>query len=267
MTHQLHSRFPPRPRAQILTSLDTELESFTHASPELLRQRALLQRVDTKFILPRDTLPRVLAGVQGRYALLTAAGATAAVYRTLYFDTEQYLCIREHHRGRRPRYKIRIRHYADRELSFLEIKKKTSANRTVKMRKPIPFLQEDLGEEERQFINDNTPIPASTLRPSLRTDFRRITLIGLDTMERATFDLDLHFGGAPGGADFPGAVIAEIKQDRFSARSSVMLALRQAGVLPVSVSKYCTAATLLLPAVPMNRYLPKLRSLRRVSCD
>ena len=243
------------------------LAQFSEATVELLEQRALQKRVDTKFILDFDALRRVLGQVRDHYGLLTAEGATAAQYKTLYFDTSNYDCLREHHRGRRPRHKIRIRHYLDRKLSYLEIKNKTNANRTIKARQEIPFMQESIGSEERDFIDQHNPIAAESLRPSLRTDFHRITLVGLDTMERATFDLDLSFQESSRDARIPGAVIAEIKQDRFRARSPIMLALRQAGVLPESISKYCTAATLLLPSVPMQRYLPKIRSFRKMLHD
>ncbi len=243
------------------------LSRFPEANVELLERRALQKRVDTKFILDFDALRQVLGQVRDHYGLLTAEGASAAQYKTLYFDTPNYDCLREHHRGRRPRHKIRIRHYLDRKLSYLEIKNKTSANRTIKARQEIPFLQESIGSTERDFINQHNPIAAESLRPSLRTDFHRITLVGLDTMERATFDLDLSFQESSRDARIPGAVIAEIKQDRFRARSPIMLALRQAHVLPESISKYCTAATLLLPSLPMQRYLPKIRSLRRMLHD
>ena len=240
-----------------------ELTEFAQATPELLQERGLQRRVDTKFILPLDNLRSVLADVRKDYGLLTADGAAEALYKTLYFDTANYRCLREHHRGQRPRHKIRIRHYLDRKLTFLEIKKKTNAGRTVKTRQSIEFLRESLGSSDRDFIDMHSPIPADTLRQSLRTDFHRVTLLGLETMERVTFDVDLCLAGS----DFPGAVIAEIKQERFSARSPVMLALRRARVLPVSVSKYCTAGALHLRSLRMNRYLPRVRSLRRVCRD
>ena len=255
------------PSSQLPRWLPETLGQFSDVSPELLAQRALQKRVDTKFILDCDALRQVLDQVKEHYGLLTAEGATAAQYKTLYFDTLNYDCLREHHRGRRPRHKIRIRHYLDRKLSYLEIKNKTNANQTVKARQQIPFLQEAIGEGEREFIDEHNPIAAEALRPSLRTDFHRITLVGLETMERATFDLDLSFQKSSEDARLPGAVIAEIKQDRYRARSPIMLALRQARVLPESISKYCTAATLLLPSVPMQRYLPKVRSLRNMLRD
>lgn len=243
------------------------LERFPVASAELLNDRALLKRVDTKFILGHSAFQNVLDDIRNDYALLIAEGASSARYKTLYFDTKDFLCVREHNRGRRPRHKIRIRHYLDRKLTFLEVKKKTNTDRTVKARKQIAFRQEKLGTTELEFINEHNPIAANDLIPSLRTDFQRVTLLGLESMERVTFDLDLCFSKAANDANLPGVVIAEIKQDRFRSRSPVMLALRKGRVSPISISKYCTAATLLLPSIRMHRYSAKVRSLRKAYHD
>ena len=59
-------------------------------------------------------------------------------------------------------------------------------------------------------------------------------------------------------------MIVEIKQQRFQPRSPIMMALRAARIFPVSVSKYCTAAALLLPEVRMNNYKDTLRALERI---
>ena len=190
-----------------------------------------------------------------------------AAYRTLYFDTPDHWCLREHHRGRRPRYKIRVRHYLDRDLSFLEVKRKTSADTTVKERRAISYQEEQLAADDKAFINTHSPIEAGGLVAGLRTNFGRITLVGLDTEERATFDVQLSFGGPRGQATLPGVVVAEVKQHRFMARSPVMLALRQSGIRPASMSKYCTAAMLLLPEISLNRFRPTLRALRQTCHD
>jgi len=238
---------------------------FRDVGKDLLSQRALLKRVDTKFILRKEQLEKVLALTKPHFGLLRAGTQAVAQYRTLYFDSDDYLCLREHHRGRRPRHKIRIRHYLDRKLSFLEVKRKTSADQTVKVRQPLSFMAEQLGAEEKAFVDLHNPISASRLQPSLRTDFDRITLVGVDTVERATFDVHLNVKGEDGQAELPQLVIAEIKQERFMPRSPLMMAFRHAGLRPTSLSKYCAAGLLLLESVPMPRYRRLLRSIRKQS--
>ena len=240
---------------------------FSEATEDQLRGRLLQRRVDTKFILGTGALSRVLSSLPDHYGILQANGKPVAQYRTLYFDTHEFHCLREHHRGKRPRHKIRIRHYPDRHLSFLEVKRKTNKGITVKERSPIPFGQESLSEENRSFVDAHCPIASDSLVPGLRTAFGRITLVGLQTPERATFDLQLQFEGNEGTVQLPGAVIAEVKQPRYMPRSPVMLALRQAGFRPTPVSKYCTAATLLMPEIPLQLFRPILRSLEAANHD
>jgi hypothetical protein len=241
----------------------SSLGAFPPASDSLLSQRGLQHRVEAKFLMRVDGLAKVLSAVKEHCAILLAGGEPVAEYRTLYLDTEERLCLKEHHRGRRPRYKVRIRHYPDRERSFLEVKRKTSADATVKARRSLAYGQETLCTEDRSFVDANSPIPSSALVPSLRTDFRRITLLSLHTMERTTFDLDLRMSSECENAAFPGLVIAENKQDRRRPRTPMMLALRSIAA-PVSVSKYCSAGALLLPSLRMGLYRPKLRTMRRL---
>ncbi len=240
---------------------------FREATTDLLRGRLLQRRVDTKFILGTGALSRVLSSLRDHYGILQASGEPVAWYRTLYFDTPEFLCLREHHRGRRPRHKVRVRHYPDRQLSFLEVKQKTQKGITEKERVPIPFREESLSEENHAFVNAHSPIASEVLVPGLRTAFGRIQLVGLQTLERATFDVQLQFEGHSGTAEIPGAVIAEVKQPRYMPRSPVMLALRREGLRPTRVSKYCTAATLLMPEIPLQLFRPILRSLEAASHD
>lgn len=240
------------------------LARFPLVSRELLASRALLKRTDTKYVLGLQQLEALLPRLIGDYGVLLANGERVARYRSLYFDTPDLRCLRDHHRGRRPRHKVRIRHYLDRGLTYLEIKKKTNANKTDKRRRKIGFLAGWLSSEERRFVDEHLPLGASALIPSAWTNFRRITLVGLHTMERVTIDMDLSFEGDGESAALPGVVIAEVKQESFQPRSPIVLALRSSGIRPLSLSKYCTAAALLFENIRMPRFVPKLRGVRKV---
>jgi len=234
------------------------------ASLELIQQRALQRRVDTKQIMARASLEDVFTGLEQDYALVMSSKRRRATYRNLYFDTDNHLCLREHHRGRRPRYKVRIRHHVDRSLSFLEIKEKRHGGITKKYRKPLPFMQEDLDAESLSFIETHCPLPARSLYPSMRIAFERITLVGCDLPERVTFDSRVCFSKADDTpTPWSHGVIVEIKQERYKPRSPIMLALRRARAQSVSISKYCTGAYLLLPDVKMNLYKDRFRFIRR----
>jgi len=240
------------------------IEGYARATLELLAERALLRRVDTKFIVGLEDVAKVLRIVDNDYALLLAAERPIARYRTLYYDSPNYQSLVDHDRGRRPRYKVRVRHYVDRKLSYLEIKKKTNANRTQKVRREIPFLRDHLTGEDRQLADERSNLPGADLIPTLWTDFDRITLVGLRTKERVTVDLSLRFEGRGKSAGFPQLAVVEVKQARFSPRSPIMLALRGIGARPLAMSKYCTAATMLLPCVSMRRYRSRVRAIGRM---
>ena len=114
------------------------------ASLALIEQRALQKRVDTKQVVARAAFEDVFARLADHYAVILSTEKQEAVYRNVYFDTPDHLCLHEHHRGRRPRFKVRIRHHVDRSLSFLEIKERRHGGITHKHRRVLPFLQEEL---------------------------------------------------------------------------------------------------------------------------
>jgi hypothetical protein len=228
-----------------------------------MRGTALQRRFDTKFVLNARHLPELLALLQPDYSLLSAQGIALARYRTLYFDAPGYASVIAHHRGRRPRTKVRIRHHVDRKLSFLEVKLKTGAERTDKARHALPFGCEELDADAQAFLAGQGLSEPSSLKPSLRTDFDRITLIGR-ARERVTLDVGLSFSGGGGEEAFAGLCIVEVKQARVMSRSPVVLALRRCGARRRRISKYCTAASVLLPELRLGRFKPVLRDARRV---
>lgn len=255
-----------KPAAVIWLAEHLEGLGFAAASRDLVAQRSLQRRADTKFLLGIDQLQEILATRVQDFALVRANGIAFANYSNLYFDTEDYRCLHDHHRGRRDRYKVRVRHHIDRKLSSLEIKCKTRADLTVKVRTELPFAQEAFGHEHREFIEDNSPLTFESVQPALRVDFCRLTLVSKEFEERATFDVWLRFWGSGRQVPLPDRlVVCEIKQPRFQARSPLMLALRQQGIRPFRLSKYCAAASYLWPQIRLNRFRPFARTIERAA--
>ncbi len=146
------------------------------------------------------------------------------------------------------------------------MKHKTAAERTVKWRRARAFQQNELSDTDRDFVASRHPAGRAPLKSILWTNFRRVTLLGLRSEERVTIDLDIRFQREGDQRSLEDAVIVEVKQDRFRARSPIMLALRGRGIRPMAISKYCTAACLLLSDARVKRYLPRLQALRRAQC-
>lgn len=239
---------------------------FAPASAELRDARDLLRRVDTKFLATRREALDVLAGLAGDYAALAVPTGNLATYKSLYFDTADLRCFHDHRRGRRLRHKIRIRHYPDRLLSFLEVKTKRNEVITDKRRVPIPFREEWLGASEQAFLRQGLDLPVDSLRPVMRIDFLRLSLVALHRAERVTADFALTAEGLDGARwGFGDLVVIEVKQAPFCVRTPVMRGLSRHGLREGSMSKYTVATALMRPELRRNRLLPDLRRIERMS--
>jgi len=203
---------------------------------------SLLDRQDTKVVLPIEKLPGIIERLSPYYRVLETDGGKINQYHSLYYDTEDWESYREHHNQRKNRYKIRYRSYVDSDLNFFEIKHKTNKNRTVKTRIKTDAIKTQLGLPESNLLIDNTPLNPFEFKPVIWVNYKRITLVSNDYTERVTIDFDIEFEryntrNTPIGS--PGLAIIEIKQERFNRKSVALRTLHQERIFPIRVSKYC----------------------------
>ncbi|MCA9577847.1 MAG: polyphosphate polymerase domain-containing protein [Polyangiales bacterium] len=246
---------------------DSPAAWLTHlpsASPSLLAQRSLMQRVDTKFAFHARELESVLTGLGGHYAVVRVGTQPMDRYETTYFDTAELTLFHQHLRDRRPRFKVRVRHYLGRQLSYLEVKRKDASGTTQKWRRPLSFGEAELSPESARFLGEVCPVPAHELRATACTNFDRIMLVGTDTLERVTLDLHVDLVAGTRARRLADVVIGEVKQDRQRWQTPVMACLRAHHIRPLSISKYCAATALLVDGARVQRYRPRLRELHRV---
>jgi hypothetical protein len=241
------------------------LDGFEAVSPELLANRDLLQRTDTKYLLPRRSLPELLGYLDRDYRILHVGEQPSALYLTQYLDTPSYELFHDHRRGKRLRFKVRLRHYPDRRLTYLEVKGKCDSGGTRKWRRPLAYLCDQLSLDDLQFVSAQVPLGGAPLTPALANQFRRITLVGIDLPERITLDMDLKFENDEGSHSLGGVLVVEVKQSRLFRRSPVVQALARCRALPGSTSKYCVGTMLLRPELRHNRLRPTLARIERVS--
>lgn len=246
---------------------DAELQALGQvqdATPGLLEQRLLQHRIDRKFVMPRRQLPALVAALAEGHRLLRANGAPAASYSTCYFDTADRQMYEEHRLGRLPRFKVRVRHQLERELTFLEVKRKTQDGRTLKARLARPFRDTRIDADAATFIGDHSPFSADALLPQLWIEFRRATLLSAQNEERLTIDWDFEFRSSDRIEQWPHVAIVEIKQPRFESSSPAIEVLRQMGIRETGVSKYCVGTVLLAP-VRDDTFKPALRLIEQLS--
>lgn len=238
------------------TQIDALIDQFAPISLAEMDAVALLNRIDTKYMLTPEQLLRVLGGLCDEYRVLSVNGVRLNHYYTLYFDTPAFTLYHHHHNGGQNRYKVRLRSYVESQLAFLEVKLKNNKGRTVKSRLRIADLIPQLDQHMQTFLQVALPFDSSLLEPKLWNRFVRITLVSKTQVERLTLDLDLSFGAADASSHFPQLAIAEVKQDGVSRQSHFVQQMRSLHVSQLSFSKYCIGAALHYPHLKQNNFKP-----------
>ena len=244
--------------------LTTALSDLQIASSDLLASRALQKRVDDSYICSASELRDLLQLLSPHFHLVLSNDARWATYETMYFDTPDYSFFHQHRRGRRPRHKVRVRHYVERDLCFLETKTKDRYDVTTKHRKPRPSRRFDLDDEDLEVVRDAIG-DVDELRQASFIRFTRVTLVGVEYEERFTIDFDIESTVGENSNVFHNVAVVEIKQPRFDARSPGVLALRELKIRPHSMSKYCSSMAALSSVDKTGKFLPTLRELERRS--
>jgi len=239
-------------------------------SLEDAREAGLMDRTDTKYLLPERLLPELLEGVRDRYMLQVVAGKGAGRYHTVYYDTPGLDMYLMHHNGKLNREKIRVRTYVDSAISFLEVKRKTNKGRTMKERMPVvPGALEQLAawEGATEFMDARAGYAPENLLPQIRNQFWRATLVRKDKMERITIDWGLNFAHCQTGrsAEVHGLVVVELKRDGRDADSLMASLLSGYHIRPQGMSKYCLGTVLTNSEAKNNRYKTKLRHIHKLT--
>lgn len=214
---------------------------------------SLMKRVDTKFILKESQLLEVLSKLYDDYKILQIDQERLMKYSTLYFDSQNKKCFKDHHNGKLNRYKIRMRKYLVSDICFLEIKKKNNLGITNKIRRQIKDFETNLTTESKEFIT-NSNINNLLLEPSLYNNFSRMTFVNKSEAERLTIDVDLSFSFGAKEKKFDKLVVIEIKQEGKRLNTTINRVLKSMSILPTNFSKYCIGISNTLDNIKSNRF-------------
>jgi hypothetical protein len=246
-----------------MTDFSSALQRFHPITLEEMDSVRLMNRTDTKFMIGVEQLERLLKNLGPNYQILEVQGMRINRYKTLYFDTPDFLCYRLHHSGKRNRFKIRKREYMESHVAFLEYKEKTNRGRTIKSRIKLGEMADSLNEHENSFIDERTHRHLD-YEPKLWNSFGRITLVDTAVGERLTIDTDIAFEMGGRKACVPELVIIEVKRDENSGVSEVLRQLKHQLVRPESMSKYCLGVALLYPEMKSNNFKQKLLKIEKI---
>lgn len=249
---------PLRPVGRARAALE---RAVTHRDPigleEVIAEAALQTRVDRKFLLTPEEFTALAERLGQDFRIMEIDGLRTFRYESVYFDTEDFEQYRAHRQGRRRRYKVRSRTYADTGLSMFEIKTKGLRGATVKHRieqelddagrltaDSLKFLDEVVAQE----YGEEVP----RLAPVLDSSYIRGTFVNPLDGERLTCDVELKYANSAQQIDGPDLIVVETKSA--DGRGVSDQALAELGIRPVSMSKYCIGIALLNPQLPANKW-------------
>jgi hypothetical protein len=247
-------------------SFEKHIESFDPISLNEMDSVALMNRVDTKYLVSTAVGADFLESIKNEYSALTIDDKRLFKYRTVYFDTPEKQMLHEHLRGKLNREKVRSREYVGTDSRFLEVKFKTNKGRTVKTRIRKSGQLESIEDSEQPFLTKESAYADQDLSPVIAVLFNRVTLVGKALKERITLDFGLTFRSDEGTKEIDNLVIVEMKRDSQHSLDSVTAQnLKALSAYPSSLSKYCIGMILLNETGKYNRYKPKLLKLNKLS--
>ncbi|MGY8920028.1 MAG: polyphosphate polymerase domain-containing protein [Flavobacteriales bacterium] len=229
------------------------ISNFDKISLDEMNGVSLMKRVDTKFILTQSQLLEILSQIQEDYKILEINGERLMEYSTLYFDTQNKNCFKDHHNGKLNRFKIRMRKYLVSDLCFLEIKKKNNLGVTNKTRTKIKDFETILSSQSKEFIS-NSQINNLLLEPVLYNNFNRMTLVNKYFSERVTIDTNLSFRSEGKEKKLDQLIVIEVKQEGKRLNTSINSVLKSLKIAPTNFSKYCIGVTNTFDKIKSNRF-------------
>jgi hypothetical protein len=253
-------------------NLETTLTSLTPISLTEIEGAELMSRLDQKYLIHRDWVPRLIEAVKSDYTILEVEGVRQTEYRNRFIETAENNSLYAHTRGRNIRFKARIRQYGSNLRSFLEVKEKTVHGRTIKARverDASAGIEHNLTPEEREFLKVHYRHGDAELS-GVTCHFSRFTLVSNDQAERITIDSNIVFRSGKQEEGLGDLCIMEIKQKRINRNSPLLQALERFKFecTPLgrrtSMSKYVVGMLLLNPNLPPRTYRSVMKRVRRL---
>ena len=237
-----------------MNQIDEILQSYKPITLEEIDTINLMDRIDTKFIVPISVLYELLEVVSDYY-VLEINGFRNSLYDTTYFDTINYDMFMDHAYDIENRQKIRVRKYLCNDLKFLEVKTKVDEGRTLKKR--IKVKHKGLKRKKNQeFIKEHSKYDLSVLQKSLRTKFERFTLVNPEKTERITIDTSLHFINKKMNKEVyvEDVAILELKRNK-KQDSRIKAFLDEHDIKSIGFSKYCFGMCLTNSLLPFMSFI------------
>lgn len=251
---------------EILDKIDQILGEMPPITLEQMKVIKLMNRIDKKYIVNVEQLPLILEMAKNDYYVQETDDLRRFLYKSCYYDTVDDQMYTMHCNGKLTRQKIRVREYVSSNLTFLEIKSKSNKGRTSKVRIKVPDTNVLQQEEACNYIDEKARYNHGEIRPRLKNQFYRITLVNKGKTERLTIDVNIEFENCLTG-DRNGnkkLCIIELKRDG-NVPSPFLDYFMRLRIKAKGISKYCYGMMLTDPTLKRNRFMGKLRYISKVT--
>ena len=234
------------------------LENFDDHSLKEVSKLSLMNRFDTKYLLPIHLLPALLQQMKTQYSVLKINDKTLQEYDTKYFDTPNFEFYTKHHNKHLSRSKVRFRVYDGANSAFLEVKLKNNKSKTRKRRVKLQTMQDVETDHGQSFLRSLLDVKTvEKLLHVLTIRYTRMAFMSLEHNERMSIDIGLRGQAFDNGSSFElkDYAIIEVKQSKVNRNSPIFKMLREFSCRSVSFSKYCTSCAILYPqTLRTNRF-------------
>ena len=243
--------------------IQSQLNSFDRVSLAQINGASLLNRIDTKFLVPVRLIPEVLRDIEKDYDLLEIDERSIFSYETIYYDTPDYRFYHAHQNGHLNRFKVRFRKYLDADKTYLEVKHKNNKNKTDKRR--VVITTSDFNDQQK-FIQEHTQLSLDGLEPKLTNRFKRLTLVNKNYPERVTIDIDVEVFNhdKEDGHRFKQLSIIEVKKSGHGRNTPALKLFKDLRLHPEGMSKYCIGLALTNNELKSNRFKSKINKLTKL---
>lgn len=179
------------------TIFEENIKDFQPISlTDLNATASFLKRIDKKYLLNSTEFSEVIKDLNSEFKVLEIDGKKVFSYDNIYMDTPDYLFYNQHQNKQDSRTKVRTRFYVDSDLAFFEYKHKLDGV-TKKYRYKFPSSEHGLMTKWKkrfyewvwQSVYDSWDAP--DISPSIKTNYKRITMVSRDWEERLTIDFDI----------------------------------------------------------------------------
>lgn len=243
------------------------LAKFQTVGLDDLASDFLMKRREIKFFFHRDKLEKLLQQFSTTHDILSINNKRYFAYQSDYFDTEDFQLYHMHHNQRRNRYKFRFRSYLDSGSVFFEIKHKNNKMITNKIRMEVTQTSNQLDDSICDFIEANSPIDPSTLMPSIRVDYDRVTLIQHDKKARLTIDTNISMSADNQTKQLEKLAILEFKFSEDDDKTAFCNLMAASSIHPERISKYCVGVANLKDGVKTNLFKQKLSKVDKIQLN